>query len=233
MSKSPQQSNIVITKLAAARRQLDAAIRMTFANEDELAIHTVAAAAYRVLKDILEKRGRNDREDVIRAGIYGFALALINGNLSESQKEFLKEPHAQRVVSAVAQAIRDHGDQVTPDNIPFSLSAQDKQSHWRSMSKAAAFLKHADRDADTSLPLSEVKNDVLLMHACSAYTSITHAATPEMLAYGRYCLSTNAPEAVDAVDAEVAALLKRLSPSRRRRACAQYMRKLKKEMGLA
>jgi hypothetical protein len=36
-----------INKIAAASRQLDAAIRMFFAKEDELAIHTVASAASR------------------------------------------------------------------------------------------------------------------------------------------------------------------------------------------
>jgi hypothetical protein len=40
-----------VTKLAAAKRQMDAAIRMFFTQEAELAIHTLAivAAAFRVL----------------------------------------------------------------------------------------------------------------------------------------------------------------------------------------
>jgi hypothetical protein len=46
-----------VLKVAAAQRQLDAAIRMTFANEDPLAVHTVAAAAGRVLRDLAKKRG--------------------------------------------------------------------------------------------------------------------------------------------------------------------------------
>ena len=54
----PREATIFINKLEAARRQLDAAIRMTFANEDELAIHTVAAAAYRLVRDLLNRRGR-------------------------------------------------------------------------------------------------------------------------------------------------------------------------------
>jgi hypothetical protein len=41
-----------ITKLEAGGRQLDAAIRMFFANEDLLAVHTVSRAAFRVLYDI-------------------------------------------------------------------------------------------------------------------------------------------------------------------------------------
>lgn len=43
------KATLALTKVADAQRQLDAAIRMFFAEEDELAIHTAAAAAYRVL----------------------------------------------------------------------------------------------------------------------------------------------------------------------------------------
>jgi hypothetical protein len=41
-----------ITKLEAGKRQLDAAIRMFFKNEDMLAVHTVSRAAFHVLYDM-------------------------------------------------------------------------------------------------------------------------------------------------------------------------------------
>ena len=41
-----------VTKVEAGGRQLDAAIRMFFANEDILAVHTVSRAAFRILYDI-------------------------------------------------------------------------------------------------------------------------------------------------------------------------------------
>ena len=44
-----------IAKLEAAGRQLDSAIRMFFANEDILAVHTVARAAFRILYDITKE----------------------------------------------------------------------------------------------------------------------------------------------------------------------------------
>ena len=56
-------SNIHVTKLAAARRQLSEAIRMFFAGADELAIHTVASAAYSVISDLKSKRGRDEVGD--------------------------------------------------------------------------------------------------------------------------------------------------------------------------
>ena len=48
----------------AARRQIDTAIRMTFANEDPVAIHSVVAAGHRIIRDICELRG--DVESYLR-----------------------------------------------------------------------------------------------------------------------------------------------------------------------
>jgi hypothetical protein len=56
-------ASLHITKLAAAKRQLQAAIRMYFMPEDELAVHTVAAAVYGLLKDIKRERGMNEAAD--------------------------------------------------------------------------------------------------------------------------------------------------------------------------
>lgn len=53
-------------KLDAARRQTDAAIRLFFANEDPFAIHTIAAAAQRILRDIAEKRGNSQWHEAVK-----------------------------------------------------------------------------------------------------------------------------------------------------------------------
>jgi hypothetical protein len=44
-----------ITKLEAGRRQIDAAIRMFFENEDVVAVHTISRAGFRVLFDITKQ----------------------------------------------------------------------------------------------------------------------------------------------------------------------------------
>lgn len=48
---------VVVSKLEAAERQLDAAIRLFFAREDAVSVHTLAAAAYQVIIDICKQRG--------------------------------------------------------------------------------------------------------------------------------------------------------------------------------
>ncbi len=48
---------ITISKLAAARRQLDCAIELWFRESDQISIHTLAAAAYQIIHDINQQRG--------------------------------------------------------------------------------------------------------------------------------------------------------------------------------
>lgn len=52
-----------ITKTEAARRQIDAAILMLFRNDDPLAVHTVAMAVFRLLRDLAKSRGLKDPFD--------------------------------------------------------------------------------------------------------------------------------------------------------------------------
>ena len=49
-------AKIEVDKISAARRQINAAIRMLFSDEDPIAIHTVASAGFRILKDLAEKQ---------------------------------------------------------------------------------------------------------------------------------------------------------------------------------
>jgi hypothetical protein len=46
-----------ISKIDAARRQLDCAIELWFLDKDEASIHTLAAAAYKIIHDLKEHRG--------------------------------------------------------------------------------------------------------------------------------------------------------------------------------
>jgi hypothetical protein len=51
-------AEIRIDKISAARRQIDAAIRMTFGGEDPVAIHSVIAAANQIVRDLCARHGR-------------------------------------------------------------------------------------------------------------------------------------------------------------------------------
>lgn len=46
-----------ISKLDAAKRQLETVIRLYFSNGDPVSIHTLAAAAYNIVRDVNRKKG--------------------------------------------------------------------------------------------------------------------------------------------------------------------------------
>ena len=57
---------IRINKPDTARRQLDAAIRMLFSNEDPVAIYSVVGAADRIVRDLAEKSGKAQCHETIK-----------------------------------------------------------------------------------------------------------------------------------------------------------------------
>jgi hypothetical protein len=51
------ERSVTITKLDAAKRQLETAIRLYFRDEDPVSIHTLSGAAYNIIRDVSKKRG--------------------------------------------------------------------------------------------------------------------------------------------------------------------------------
>lgn len=227
-----RQATIIINKLEAARRQLDAAIRMTFANEDELAIHTVAAAAYRILRDLLEKRGRFDLDELFAGGVYESARRLAAGELPQEELE-CHPPPLQRILEAIAKDIKVKGDTLTPDDVRISLTHGDRIADWNRLSTTANFLKHADRDTGAHLSLDKVDNDEILMRAFAAYLMVVGQKrddyplrqTPEMSAFHIWWLARHDPAQLRREHGdEFADAMQQLSPSRRRRGCRKLVR---------
>ena len=62
-------ASVKITKLSAAQRQIDAAIRILFSGEDALAVHTVVAAAHRIVMDLAGKRNLTPYTESIKKTI--------------------------------------------------------------------------------------------------------------------------------------------------------------------
>lgn len=60
---------ISVDKTEAARRQIDAAIRMLFSHEEPVAIHTLAMAALGILKDLASKNVQSNLDNIIASMI--------------------------------------------------------------------------------------------------------------------------------------------------------------------
>lgn len=105
---STLRNTIQISKLAAAQRQLDAAIRMFFKREDELAIHTVAAAAFQILRDVTKQRGGHFTREVFRSGILSIAQQFVQGTLPPDKKAMIEGSSLMPTIAELAAALWEH-----------------------------------------------------------------------------------------------------------------------------
>ena len=75
-------TKIRVNKIDAARRQIDAAIRLLFDNDDPVAIHTLQAAGFRILRDLSVKSDKasvwTSFKAVIRPGMEKEAWAAMS-----------------------------------------------------------------------------------------------------------------------------------------------------------
>jgi hypothetical protein len=215
-------ASIFITKLGAAERQLNAAIRLLLAEEDELAIHTIAASAYRVIREIKEeRRGRGDSHDLFLRGLFAMADDLANGRIDKIPDIFAY-PQSQlpSVIDSIRVAIL-RGEVKTFEDIP---AIRTPTGFWKEYNKPFNFLKHAKDDPEDVLSLDKLKNDDLLMRASAALYEITSRQTPEIEIYWIYsCGHLEGTWLPDSFRAQLASL----SPAQKRRKCRMWLRNLK------
>ena len=108
-------ASVSITKHSAAQRQIDAAIRILFSGEDALAVHTVVAAAHRIVLDLAEKRNLAPYTESIRktiATLYRqqFGETIPNHKLHHWAAQFENgylRPHLNRPANFLKHAEND------------------------------------------------------------------------------------------------------------------------------
>jgi hypothetical protein len=95
-----------VSKIGAARRQI-AAIRLLFDNGDPVPIHTLAAAGWRILRDLCERQGTPHHQAVkaaIRPGMEPVAWQTVN-----SAANFFKhaDKDAGEILDGVYEEVND------------------------------------------------------------------------------------------------------------------------------
>jgi hypothetical protein len=214
-------ASIYISKIAAAGRQLDAAIRMFFDKEDDLAIHTVASASFRILRDVTEKRGKNFTSEVLRNGIYVMARQYAEGQLPEEKLKLIQDTPLMPVIKMIAA----QGENFDISRIHVPMTKSQEQRAWPS--KAANFLKHADRDSLNHLLEGEIKNENVLIGACVAYLELIKEPTPEITAFVAFWAARNDAN-LDGDCQVLSSSLKSVAEHERYRLCARFIRDEKK-----
>jgi len=142
---------------------------MYFAEEDELAVHTVASAAYGLLRDLKAERGLDEAADNYLVSVFYLVRDFRRGTLPKHLADD----------AALMSVVRQWADQfpIGPDTklheISASVSPEAARLFWRERSKIANFLKHADRDVDAAIANDQVDNLMLLLQAYNAYQDLT------------------------------------------------------------
>lgn len=161
-------SRLYINKLAAAERQLDASIKMWFLNLDELAIHTVAAAAWQLFYDLLKGKHRAPESIAVEYGILKSAWEVAHEAEDEATRRFVRSyEDAFRDLIEFFRLNRSLGPTDIRIRIPSDVVQQLAENR-----AARNFLKHADRDSRTLLDTATINNEDLIIKAISLSFSL-------------------------------------------------------------
>src|SRR5437899_619463 len=89
MADADKPAKITVTKLEAARRQIETAIDLWFHDGDPVSIHTLVGAAHRVVHDIAERQGSGAiLLDTKRLTEWGYDAQAFKKALRESETFF-------------------------------------------------------------------------------------------------------------------------------------------------
>jgi hypothetical protein len=219
-------ARIHITKPAAAERQLRAALRLYFLQEDDLAIHTIASAAYRLIADLKAERGLDEASDHYLTSVFYVVRDYRRGTLPS---HIQANPEMMAWVTEMAGKL-PIGPNTDLREVSVHIDMQTARAFWNDQNRAANFLKHADRDGRASLDLETIDNSRLLMQALSSYTDLVkgNLLWPEGLVFWLYSLAEHGD--VGAFPEEYRDLGSRLIEvplERRREFCAAFISDLR------
>jgi hypothetical protein len=217
-------AKVHVTKLAAAQRQLRAAVRIFFAGEDELAVHTVASAAYRLLSDLKAHRGRDEVGDFYRTSIFYLVRDFRRGTLPGY---IANDPEMMGWIREVAKQLPIQADSKFSD-LSVSVPTSAARKFWLKRNEIPNFLKHADRDAKAHISLDDVDNLQLLMDAYRAYIDLVHdeLEAEGLVLWLYFCATKGTREGLPSQYQDIARKIEALDPPKRLHLCSMLVREL-------
>src|SRR5271166_5386612 len=162
---------------------------MVLASEDKLAVYTVAAAALKILRDIMrEREGRSLLEDQHLNIVVGAARQLLDNENSEVLDDIRNhDPSYYAMIEYAATVIRKEeigGRRMKAEEIFKVCTSKEVEFEYRQrVDFPPNFLKHADKDARGHWPDHGFDSETILFESCDAYLSVMRRITPEMLVY--------------------------------------------------
>jgi len=213
-----------VTKLAAAHRQLCAAIRMFFAGEDELAVHTVASASYRILADLKEDRGRDEVGDHYLTAIFYCVRDYHRGTLPAY---IANNPATMNWIRNMAEKLPIK-ESTEYEEVKAFVSPDAARAYWQKRNKVSNFLKHADRDPKATIALDAVDNLDLLVQCLSSYSDLVNddLGAEGLVLWLYFCVTVAGTDGLSKELQDMATHLEELGPSERLAFCAALVRKM-------
>jgi hypothetical protein len=214
-------SDPAIIKQAAAQRQLDAAIRMLFLHdEDFAAIHTVAAAARGIIRDLAKKSGvdrlvtRRALEDVYREAVAAAVRSVETGELlGEAYQSFLASTAGFVLDEAAANGVRLANINLPADptkpEIVAALDAkaraiEDDSRIHNHRKRVENFLKHAspkynarskaEKRQDTHINAGDVDPISVIVDATHLWLTLSLCPTDEMFVFHQWFCGVTAEQ---------------------------------------
>jgi hypothetical protein len=88
-------ATVLVTKQAAAQRQIDTAIRILFSGEDPLAVHTLAAAAHNIFADLDNKGSKKSDTRYKRTSeeVQKQLMEKVVGDWTQDVKKLVQRPN--------------------------------------------------------------------------------------------------------------------------------------------
>ena len=197
---------------------------MTFAAAEPLAIHTIAAAAYGILKDLKTENFAT----LLRAGILAIAKDYASGEIEVLPEHLRDNAEIAMLVICIADNIRRDGVAVATESFNVEASPDIERQFWEDRNYAANFLKHADRDSTEALDVRRLDTGTLIMTAIGAYLDLFPQITPEMEVFHVFnAAETGVRDGIRKRYQDILDMLQELDPNPRRAVCQAWLDKLK------
>lgn len=173
---------MAITKMDAARRQIDAAIRMTFRSEDLLAIYSLGSAGCQIVRDVHMEREKINRRDLLER--IEDVKAMADGE--EKERAALQIGHRRD------GEYRPHSHTVA--NVAASAQAEgfNGTSFWKELNLIYGFLKHARKGEQEVLAVEPPESHVddMIMFAVLAFLEMEFTPSVEMKVFHDWRLAS-------------------------------------------
>lgn len=161
-----ETADLQVTKLGAADRNLNSAIRQFFMEEDPLAIHLVASAAYNVFSDLLKQRGKEEAFWPLAYGLLRAVRDIADGSLRKEEVDRDWPDGSWEHLDQLVQKYRRTPFDI--DSAQVSGPPEQVREFWKEFRKHYNFLKHANRDEHGLLPENLLDNENLIMRSMGA-----------------------------------------------------------------